>query len=666
MTTAAQAKAELARRAAAASGQTGPRLSRAQAVAELQRRKDPRSPASRAMDDQIEADILATPAPVPTQRTRTALQGASLGFADEIEAGARSLSPSQTYDSAIGEIRGGLDAYSADRPIESMAYELGGAFAPAFVPGYGQATTARVLGRAAMEGGLYALGTGEGDLAERAARVPGGVVAGTVGGAVGQGAVRAAGAAFNGLIMGARAALGPRGATVVQNEIQRLVKQTEKTPDEIVQDIIDGKLLAENETVQMAVRGYRAQGGEASTEIMNAINPRPAATRGAAMDELRGGLGGSAPGSQASITRASETATKAAERKAYGGLEGVAATDETIASLKDALRRVPSAAKEMEIKIRADEGTAPFFSIDDAGEVIFSRDPTLMEAESVRRAIGNRATNLFRTENMGGAGESVSNVEKNLRGVLDDSSPPLVGVRAQASAVRTNRDAYQAGNKALVGDVNEKLADFAAISSGANAGEAVDAFRAGLMQSIEAKAATGSRATMISNMMDPTKKEGLLLQEVFPQDQLEGLLSKIGVADKAQKAQRLIMGGSPTTDTAQEIARQGLGVSMSDVLEAVRGNPLAVARLTSKVFDKVGKTELTDAQRSQVVKILVSDDPELVKAAMTDQRALTGLIAKVRQLSNTLASGTGRAATVAGAMAGGAVTGGLLSPSGPQ
>ena len=105
---------------------------------------------------------------------------------------------------------------------------------------------------------------------------------------------------------------------------------------------------------------------------------------------------------------------------------------------------------------------------------------------------------------------------------------------------------------------------------------------------------------------------------------------------------------------------------MADVLDAVRGNPLAVARLTSKVFDKVGNTKLTDAQRSQVVRILVSDDSELVKAAMTDQRALTGLIAKVRQISNTVASGTGRATTVAGAMAGGAVTGGLLSPSGPQ
>jgi hypothetical protein len=618
------------------------------------------------MDDQIEADIRATPPPVPTQRTRTALQGASLGFADEIEAGARSLSPGQTYDSAIGEIRGGLDAYSADRPIEAMAYELGGAFAPAFVPGYGQATTARVLGRAAMEGGLYALGTGEGGLAERAARVPGGAVAGTIGGAVGQGAVRAAGAAFNGLIMGARAALGPRGATVVQNEIQRLVKQTQKTSDEIVQDIIDGKLLAENDTIQMAVRGYRALGGEASTEIKTVIDARPDVTRTAALGELRKGLGDQSPGSQASINRASEKATRAAENEAYGSLKGVEATPELIDSLKDALERVPSASKEIEIIIRADENTAPFFSINDAGEAVFARDPTLIEAERVRRAIDNRVTSLYRTENMGGAGEAVSNVETKLRKSLDDSSPSLVGVRAKASAVRTNRDAYKAGKLSLLGDVNEKLADFADIQSGPNAVEAVDAFRAGLMQRIEQKATTSSRASMIKAMNDPKRAESLLLREVFPEDQLDGLLGRISVADAANEAKNKIMGGSPTTDTAKEIARQGLGVSMSDVLEAFRGDPLAVARLTSKVFDKVGKTELTDAQRSQVVKILVSDDPELVKAAMTDQRALTGLIAKVRQLSNTLASGTGRAATVAGAMAGGAVSGGLLSPSGPQ
>ena len=603
---------------------------------------------------------------VPTQKTRTALQGATLGFADEIEARFRSMSPNQTYDSALSDVRGGLKAYSADKPFESMAYELGGALAPALIPGYGQATTGRILGRAAVEGATYAFGTGEGGTTERLARVPGGAAGGVLGGVVGQGVTRAAGGIFNGFLSGARNVLGPRGESVVQNEIQRLVRQTQKTEDEIVQDIIDGRLLAENETIQMAVRAYRAQGGEAATEIRNAINPRPAATRELAMTDLRKGLGSANPGSQASVARASETATRAAEREAYGSLSGVPATDEAVASLADALRRVPSAAKEVEIQIRAQEGTAPFFSIDDAGEVVFARQPTLMEAESVRRAIGNRASSLFRTENMGGAGEAVSGVEKTLRQTLDASSDPLVATRAQAAVVRANRDAYQAGNRALSGDVNEKLADFADISSGANSAEAVDAFRAGLMQSLEAKAATGSRASMISNMKDPTKKEGLLLQEVFPQDQLDGLLARIGIADDAQKAQRLIMGGSPTTDTAQEIARQGLGVSMSDVLEAIRGNPMAAARLTSKIFSKVGDTKLTDAQRTRIVKILVSEDPELVRSAMTDQRALTGLIDRVKQMTNAAAGGTGRIGTTAGSMAGSATTGGLLSPSSPQ
>jgi hypothetical protein len=627
---------------------------------------DPRSQASRAFDAEFEAGLETRTPAAPRQRTRAAAQGLTLGFGDEIEARARSISPNQTYDSALGDVRGKLDAYRADRPIESTAYEIGGAFAPALIPGYGQATTARVLGRAALEGGAYAFGTGEGGASERLARVPGGAIGGTIGGAIGQGATRALGAAATGLLRGARNVLGPQGATVVQNEIQRLVRQTQKTEGEIVQDIIDGRLLAENETVQMAVRAYRTQGGEASTEIMDAMNPRPAATRGAVMDELRSGMGDAAPGSQASVNRVSEVATRAAEREAYGSLGGAPATDEATASLADALRRVPSAAKEVEIQIRAQEGTAPFFNIDEAGEVVFTRQPTLLEAESVRRAIGNRATNLFRTENMGGAGEAVAGVEQTLRRTLDDSSGPLVGVRSQAALVRTNRDAYTAGNRALSGDVNEKLADFADISSGANAGEAVSSFRAGLMQALEARAATGSRASMIRNMRDPTTKEGMLLNEVFPQDQLDNMLLRIDVANDAQNAQRTIMGGSPTTDTAQEIARQGLGLSASDVMEAVRGSPAAIARLTSKIWGKIGNTDLTDAQRSQIVKILVSEDPELVRSAMTDQRAMTGLIEKAQQLTNSVAGGIGRSATTAGAMSGGPMTGGLLSPSGPQ
>ena len=49
---------------------------------------------------------------------------------------------------------------------------------------------------------------------------------------------------FEALIDAARRTSGRRGASIVENEIQRIVEQTGKTPEEVMQDIIDGKILS--------------------------------------------------------------------------------------------------------------------------------------------------------------------------------------------------------------------------------------------------------------------------------------------------------------------------------------------------------------------------------------------------------------------------------------
>ena len=164
-------------------------------------------------------------AATPKQRTRAFSQGASLGTADEIEAYSRSFFEDRPYEEILAEIRGGLKAYKEAYPKSSMAWELGGALAPALVPG-GQASLGRAAGRAALEGAAYAFGTGEGGVQERLERVPGGLLGGVAGGSLGYGAGKLAGFTANKLADAARRKLGGRGSTIVENEIQRLVKQT--------------------------------------------------------------------------------------------------------------------------------------------------------------------------------------------------------------------------------------------------------------------------------------------------------------------------------------------------------------------------------------------------------------------------------------------------------
>jgi len=586
---------------------------------------------------------------VPTERIRTAGQGLTFGFGDEIEAALRTPFSDQSYSEIVSGIRGGIEDYKKARPIEAIAYEMGGAAIPALVPG-GQGSLLRAGGRAALEGAAYGMGTGEGDVIDRLSNAPMSALGGATAGTLGYGATKALSGVTGKLLDTARRVIGNRGSTVVENEIQRLVKQTGKSADEITQDIIDGRLLAENKTIQAAVRALRAQGGEASTVIQQGLENRPSITRSAALDELRGGLGGGGSTSQAAQRRASEEATVAAERQAYSQFTGQQAPEDVVEALRESLSRVPSAAKEVEIQYRAETGQTPFFKVDEEGIVSFDRPPSVSEAESIRRAIGSRA-NRFYTEGMGGAGGAVKGVEQNLRGILDTNLPDLATVRRQAAGVRANRDAYTTGQKALSGDINEKLADFAQLQSP----DAIEAFRAGLMQALEAKAATGSRQSMIRNLTNPDTKEGMLLAEVFPQDRLDDVLKSLSIASDAQEAaSKVLVGtGSQTAETGLEVARQAGSINPSEISGALSGSLVDSVSVVKKIMNRFVRTNLTDAERTRIAEILVSSNPQLVRNAVVDESGMAALVNQVNKIVGSLQNPVRGASTNVGAQVSG-------------
>lgn len=119
---------------------------------------------------------------------RGALQGASLGFSDEITGAIQSLFGSKTYEQARDESRA---ANTAAQDAHSTLYgagELGGGIASTLIPGLGVAKGAGIVKtglQAAVAGGLSGLGTSEaksaGGLASDTAQ---GAAIGGVGGAL--------------------------------------------------------------------------------------------------------------------------------------------------------------------------------------------------------------------------------------------------------------------------------------------------------------------------------------------------------------------------------------------------------------------------------------------------------------------------------------------------
>lgn len=608
--------------------------------------------AQQAIIDRIMAD---TNRP-PRQRVRTAAQGATLGSSDELEARARSLASGRPYSEVLSEIRGGLEAYREDRPIESMLFELGGAAVPALLS---RGATAPVsLGRmarvGALQGGAYGFGTGEG-LMDRLARVPGGLAGGAfgglLGGAISQGAANAANLATDVL----RRGVGRRGSSVVENEIQRLAAQTGRTPDDIAADIEAGRILAEDPNISMAVRTLRAQGGEPSRILQETLERRPAMTRQEAMAAMREYL---APGAETGALRAarySEETARAAERELYRQFENMPAPAEVVEDLGEALRRVPAASREVEEALLASTGQRPFYQIAEDGTVTFTRAPTVDEAERVRRAIANRASSLY-SEGMGGAGGAVSDVGEELRNILDFSIPELRSTRAQAAARFANSRAFEAGRRALTGDVNERLLEFENLADP----EAVQAYRAGFMSALEARTTSGRRASLIRNLADPNQEsaENIMLRAVIPEESLEGVLSAVETAARSQTAaSRILPGaGSPTQDVALEAQRQGMNVSAADVLDVLGGSPIAIARVASNIIGPMARG-LSDAERTRIAEILVSESPDLVRRALVDDSALAALQTQVGRIMMRAASGGQRAGAVAGAMPTAEVTG---------
>ena len=125
-----------------------------------------------------------------TERIRTAAQGLTLGFGDEIEAGVRSIGSDDSYETIRDRIRGRLNQYSSDNPGEALGIEMasslaipGGIARTAAVKG-GKMALSKVAGYNAGLGAGYGAGMSEGENAsEIAADAALGGAIGGVGGA---------------------------------------------------------------------------------------------------------------------------------------------------------------------------------------------------------------------------------------------------------------------------------------------------------------------------------------------------------------------------------------------------------------------------------------------------------------------------------------------------
>ena len=587
-------------------------------------------------------------------KLKTVLQGLSFGSSDEIEAFVRSLGK-EDYDTVLQTIRDDLSMFREANPLQALALEGGGAATSAILsaPFTGGASVpaslARMAAVGAAEGGAYAFNTGQGDFQNRISRVPGGAITGAVTNPVVSVGLRKSADGLKALVRAARNLVGRRGSTIVNNEIQRLVNKLQKTPEEIVQDIIDGKILVENATLNAAVKALRAQGGEAGDLIQNVLTNRPAQTRKQAAGAIDEALGGDGQ-LQVARNQANREVVRKAENEAYAPFKTGEVNDEVFGELIIALDAVPGAGKSLlekfQIRAARDPDYTPLFEVvkgSRQGKVKFLRRPNPEEAEVIRRSLDAAASKKFAKPGGGFVGPDIAEVATDVRTALDANIPDLASARTQAKLARDNFDAFDAGRNVFVGKPDQKIMELQALFEAGNQ-EAIDAFRSGMLSSIQARLKTGNRASFIKNLGDEESGMNELLRMALPDETVDSVIKKLEIAIESNAAKSRIINNTNTAETLIENQNFGTRLGANTLMQLQMGDPRALGDIARSVVKMFGR-DLTEAENLRIAQILVSEDPDLVRAAVTDTGALKRLEDMVNGIIN-LSTSAARPAVV--------------------
>jgi hypothetical protein len=130
----------------------------------------------------------------------------------------------------------------------------------------------------------------------------------------------------------------------------------------------------------------------------------------------------------------------------------------------------------------------------------------------------------------------------------------------------------------------------------------------------------------------------------LPEQNLDDVLKNLDIAEESQAAKGAIMDRTNTAETLIESQAVNLGLTPQTILDAGRLDPRALGQVARSFVSMFGR-DLTDAERARIAKILVSEDPGLVRAAIMDDSALQKLGTMIGGIVNTAAKVTPRATT---------------------
>jgi len=575
---------------------------------------------------------------VATGTGRSIGQGVLLGFGDELEAMVRSIGD-RSYDEIVAEIRGEIKEFEKQYPATAITTEIIGAIAPTallYLSGVG--APAAVANTANIEGAVYAVGKGEEGIAEDIKNAPSGAAWGLGGTVIGMPILHGLGVVGQVIWNKVREKGGDKYANIVIKQLSDMVTQTGKSIAEIVTDVQAGRLFAENKTLSHALSTLFSGGGEVKKQLTDLTQTRAKHTRLELKD---------------TINKAIRPESEDADTAFAGYMKGQAGVQEgsselyqkawrsgddlpvdVVDEVMESLRRVPNGQQVLADINQAAGNIVPFFDFDDAGRLIMIKKPTLKDAENVYRNLRDLRTGNSAADN------HIHRQAEKLKEALNKVSPDLQEARLGWQILKTNEEAFALGSKSLSKNVDEVRWHFDKLMSEAQstnkevariAIEKLKAFRTGVLHAVNNKLTNKGGASAIAG--DSDTKLPAIIRIVFPKDSIEDIVRKADIAESAQVIKNTVTaggqgGGSPTAGRLQELARQAsLGIG-SNTGEGAASQ--LVMRMVNLAAQKLAP-QMDDQARMQIAKIVFSENPRLVKDALTNKSNMSALQQKISE-----------------------------------
>jgi len=577
-----------------------------------------------------------------TQFTRTALQGATFGFADEIEAAIGQFFSDKSYDEYRDEIRNKLYEYKTAYPTQALSAELLGAVATSVMPGGSIANLGRIkrisdvgraAGRGTLEGAAYGLGSSEEESFGGMARDTAvGGVTGLVTGAGTTMLMKTPGFIAKPVFKFFEDTFGNRFSTQAQAYIQNLADQSGKSIDEIIADIAEGRIITDNPSVDTMIKKFIDRGGKEGQELLDYIQNRAQTTQRAAMQEAQQQL---APNfTDAAFVEFRDLAENAfqQESKVYNKI--YKRTPDVNQSVQDALQLALERSQELQRKLARlyqAEGIVPLFKVADNGAVEIVRLPSLKTADLAYRTMRDMINDLYTSKSAtdSALARVLEPIRDNLKNKLDEFSPALKQARKNWSSQIDIGNAFQFGYRDMFrpGANIQEIRDTLSKKSP----EEMTAIRAGAFSYIKNLDDKG-REKFYRDIGDPESGLGRLISFIAPGETAETLINKFEIAGAATgAAQRAPSIAGSQTSRMVEDTSQALPYTASDMVGFLSspGASAALNMVSRMVRTSPKANTMTDQARAEVVKIITSENPDLLLRAVNDDRAKNQLMVLV-------------------------------------